>query len=70
MRWNSRRSLRLDSGLAWPVGTWPVRQASGRALTTPFRLGQRASVTSTEPIRSDGRHLEASASTCADRAGL
>ena len=29
-----------------------------------------ASVTSTEAIRSDGRHLEASASTCADRAHL
>src|SRR5271157_3695110 len=33
-------------------------------------LAQRASVTSTEAIRSDGRHLEASASTCADRAHL
>jgi len=35
-----------------------------------FRACLRASVTSTEAIRSDGRHLEASASTCADRAHL
>ena len=51
------------AGLGWP-----------RSLTTPrspattdrlnVRLSPALSVTSTEAIRSDGRHLEASASTC------
>ncbi len=48
----------------------PTQQAGDRTQTTPFNLAQLASATSTEAIRSDGRHLEASASTCAERAHL
>ncbi len=43
---------------------------SGRGVGTWVTEALRASVTSTEAIRSDGRYFEASASCCADRAPL
>ena len=48
----------------------PARQGGRPNADYSLHLAQRASVGSTEAIRSDGRHLEASASTCADRAHL